>query len=155
MFRLWVVASALFVTGVAVASYSDIRNEFPNKWDRYREDLPALCNLARGSSRTKIGDYWYGDYTIKEDGFCWYTMEGFRRLYPEYKDVSDEVLKKALYAKVGQPLQYRDPWHKVLTTAAFAFGVPLAFLALGWSLFWAFAGFRSSRLQETPNGRVQ
>jgi hypothetical protein len=31
-----------------------------------------------------------------------------------------------------------------MQTAGFAFGVPLAVLALGWSLLWAFAGFRGS-----------
>ena len=82
------------------------------------------------------------DYTTGKDGLCWYKMPDFRRLYPEYKDLSNQVLSEKLYAKVGQPLQHIHPWHKVFKTAAIAIGMPVAVLLLGWSLLWALAGFR-------------
>ena len=102
LFRLWVVASVLFIVAVAVASYSDIRNEFHvanTDYDAIAEQvggyslLPAFCNLARGSSGI--------DYTTEKDGLCWYKLQDFRRLYPEYKDLSNKVLSEKLYAKDG------------------------------------------------------
>lgn len=150
LFRLWIVASVLFIVAVGVASYSDIRNEFRTAntdWDATFEQyggyglLPALCDLARGSSGI--------DYTVEKDGLCWYKMQDFRRLYPEYRDLSNNVLAEKLYAKVGQPLQHFHPWHKVFKTAAIAVGVPVAVLFLGWSLLWALAGFRHAPASES------
>jgi hypothetical protein len=74
---------------------------------------------------------------------CWYKAEDFRRLYPEYKDLSDKALSEKLYQKAGQPLQHTHPWKGVITAAAVAFGVPLMVLGLGWSLLWALSGFRT------------
>ncbi len=150
VFRLWIVSSVLFIVAVGVASYSDIRNEFRianTDYDAIAEQLggysllPTFCNLARGSSGT--------DYTTEKDGLCWYKVQDFRRLYPEYKDLNDKVLSEKLYAKVGQPLQHIHPWHKVFKTAAIAVGVPLAVFLLGWSLFWALAGFRDFPASES------
>ncbi len=144
MFRLWVVASILFVIAVGVLSYSGIRQEFKNAytdWDAVLKEYggyalyPTDCGKARGTVGT---DYSVSDY------LCWYKIEDFRRLFPEYKDVSDRTLAEKLYAKAGRPIQKLHPWIKLLKTAIVAIAVPLAVLVLGWSLFWAFAGFRSS-----------
>jgi hypothetical protein len=83
------------------------------------------------------------DYSEREN-LCWYKMEEFRRLYPEYKDVGDQDLSERLYAKAGQPLKHIHPWESAAKVASLGFGVPLAALVLGWSLVWAFSGFRSS-----------
>ena len=129
--------------GVGIASYSDIRQEFRNAntdWDalakKWNSLLPADCANVRGVAGT---DY---DNT-RSDGLCWYLTGDFRRLYPEYKNLSDKDLSEKLYAKAGQPLETPHPWSMVMKTAAVAFGVPLAILAFGLSLFWAFAGFQS------------
>jgi hypothetical protein len=144
LFRLWLVLSTLFIIFVGVAYYGLIREEFRianTDWDAFYKEyggtslLPTTCDKARGS----LGR----DYT-KTQGLCWYTPEDFRRLYPEYNDLSDRSLAEKLYARVGQPLQHAHPWRKVLEGAALAFGFPLAVLALGRSMFWAVAGFRSS-----------
>jgi hypothetical protein len=144
-FRLWVVLSVLFVIGVAVVSYSDIRIEFREAytdWNAVATKLggtnlvPADCDKARGMLET--------EYTRDADGVCWYEFSKFRSLYPEYKDVSNKELDRRLYEKAGKPLVEFHPWIKVAKTAGIAIGVPLGFLGLGWSLFWAFAGFKSN-----------
>lgn len=142
LFRIWLVASVLFVLCVAGFSYNGIRQEFRNAstdwgWDEYML-LPVDCEKARGASGA---NYEVG----KDDGLCWYKVKEFRRLYPEYKDLQTGTLSEKLYAKVGRPLKKIHPWRKVMETAGIALGGPLAVLALGASLLWAFAGFRGSR----------
>lgn len=141
MFRLWVVVSALFVIGVGAASYGGIRNEFKvanTDYDALAKEaggttlLPVDCAKARGT---------ISDYSLK-DGLCWYTTENFRRLYPEYQNLSNRALSDRIYTKADIPLRKAHPWEMVFNTAEFAFGVPLAILVLGFALRWAFAGFR-------------
>jgi hypothetical protein len=143
MFRLWIVSSALFVLGVGAASYNTIREEFRASGIDYdaiakkygaETLLPVDCGQARGVATT--------DYALN-DGSCWYATAIFRRLYPEYKDLSDHDLYEKIYAKAGRPLTHPHPWVKVAETTGIAFGVPLAVLALGYSLSWALAGFRA------------
>jgi hypothetical protein len=143
MFRLWVVASALFVLGVSAACYKGIREEFRISsldYDaiakKYGGDtlFPVDCGQARGVATT--------DYSSNE-GLCWYATGNFRRLYPDYKEISDRDLSEKIYAKAGKPLTHPHPWVKVAEAASIAFGVPLAVLTLGYSLSWALAGFRA------------
>lgn len=150
-FRLWVVLSVLFVIGVAAVSYSDMHTEFRNADTDWNAEfakyggyslLPADCEKARGTLGT--------DYTHNDDGLCWYEFSKFRLLYPEYKDVSDQELSKKVYAKAGKPLVEFHPWIKVAKTAGIAIIVPLAFLVLGYALFWALAGFKSQTPVTAP-----
>jgi len=128
LFRLWVVASLLFLIWLGWLSYDEIRSEF-----KYASlGLPADCGKARGSSGK--------DYE-EDGGLCWYDQSKFRKLFPEYKDLSDEDLSDKLYAGTGLPHRPARPWAKLLGTLGFATGVPLAALALGWSLIWALSGF--------------
>jgi len=150
-FRVWVVASVLFVIGVGVISYGGIRQEFKNAnidWDAEVDKyggyvvLPTDCGKARGRDGV--------DYdNSRNDGLCWYRTNDFRRLYPEYKDLNNKALSEKLYAKAGLPLEGIHPWNMVMKTACIAFGIPLAALALGFSLFWALAGFRDSTTRKT------
>jgi hypothetical protein len=144
MFRLWIVCSAIFVLGVGAASYSGIREEFRAAgidYDamakKYGGDtlLPVDCGQARGAVAT--------DYS-SNDGLCWYTTAMFRRLYPEYKDLTDHDLSEKVYAKAGRPLTHPRPWAKVAEAAGIAFGVPMGVLAFGCSLSWALSGFGST-----------
>jgi hypothetical protein len=141
MFRLWTVASTVFVIGVGIASYTSLHAEFINAYTDFdalaakcggRTVLPADCASARGS----LGS----DYDIR-DGLCWYETAPFRRLYPEYKDLDTTALSEKLYAEAGRPLEHFHPWRKLAETAAIAFSVPFVALALGTALLWAFAGF--------------
>ena len=157
-FRIWTVLSVLFMIGVVAASYSDIHTEFRNAYTDWNAEfakyggyslVPADCEKTRGTLGT--------DYTRNDDGLCWYEFSKFRLLYPEYKDVNDQELSKRLYAKAGKPIVEFHPWIKVARTAGIALGVPVAFLLLGYALFWALAGFKSQTLvtapTESPNTR--
>jgi hypothetical protein len=93
---------------------------------------PTFCDKTRGVAGS--------DY-VAIDGLCWYKIEDFRRLFPEYNDVSNRDLLDKLHAKVGRPLRPFHPWVNLAKTVAVAIAVSIAVLALGWSLFWAFAGF--------------
>ena len=148
MFRLWTVASALFVIAVAYLSYPQIREEFriaDNDPADSREAIarlyggrpvvPVSCNLARGNRDT--------DFSVSE-GLCWYTIGDVKRLFPEYKDMTDQELSERLYAKAGRPMTRPHPWRRIMLASGIAFGVPLVVLTLGMSLGWAFAGFRRS-----------
>ena len=168
LLRLWIVGSILFAVCIGIVSYGGIRDEFRfayTDYDAIDKQLggyslvPVKCtkdptgnpfvppvpppgytlvgNTLRGVSGT---DYNY----LEADGLCWYVMPNFRRLYPEYKDLSDKDLKEKLYEKAGQPLKHFHPWQKLGRAVALAFGVPLAVLVLGWALFWAVSGFRAA-----------
>jgi hypothetical protein len=98
MFRVWIVFSVLFVLGVSAASYTTIADDFKVRSQHDRTDaivnkygavalLPVNCAGARGIPTT--------DYSSIE-GSCWYTPTIFRRLYPEYHDLSDHDLSEKL-----------------------------------------------------------
>jgi hypothetical protein len=141
-FRLWIVFAVLFVIAVGVESSGGIREEF-NKASLTKEMtgftplVPVDCSKARG--------YVSSDYE-KRDGRCWYEIPKFRALHAEYKDLNDYDLSERLYKKAGIPLKPIRPWTKVTEAAGLAVGVPLAVLMLGWSLIWAFSGFRRIEL---------
>jgi hypothetical protein len=142
-FRVWVILSILFVIAVAIVSYTDVSREF--EWASLDFSststvmVPADCKLARGKAGT---DY---DTPDRWNGYaphCWYQMPTFRRLFPEYGDLSDDVLTSKAYAKAGIELKPARPWRALGIALSIAFGVPLVVLALGAALGWAISGFR-------------
>jgi hypothetical protein len=147
LFRLWVVGSVLFVIVFASLSYGGLRNEFRlqgREGLRYQElaqkyggtlvvELPVECLSARGVPNQ--------DYKIHDD-LCWYETLTFRHLYPEYKDLSDHDLEVKLHDKVGRPIPHQHPWLRVWETIGIALGVPFGVLLIGFSVLWAFTGFR-------------
>ena len=72
-------------------------------------------------------------------------MSIVRRLYPEYKDLSDNVLMRKAYAVRGIAVPTTNPWATLGMWVAIAFGIPLVVLILGSSLVWAFSGFAAKR----------
>jgi len=72
-------------------------------------------------------------------------MSIVRRLYPEYKDLSDNVLMRKAYAVRGIAVPTPNPWATLGMWVAIAFGIPLVVLILGSSLVWAFSGFAAKR----------
>ena len=140
LFRLWIVGSALFVLAVAFVSYGDIKKEFDaaalmDEIKDYEQLVPVLCADARGAA----------DFIGVNDN-CWYAMSKFRRLYPEYNDLSDNELTRKLYTARG--VEFHDlpkPWVTLGTWAGIAFSIPLVVLVLGASLVWAFSGFAATR----------
>jgi hypothetical protein len=158
LFRLWLVASVVFVLAVGTLSFEEIKSQFDavarlKDLDRYETMLPVLCGQVRGEAGK--------DYTTKENQVpgpwdtyakpnpfdaCWYTMTAFRPLYTEYKDLSDHELARRLYTAAGTPLtDVPNPWVTLSFWAGIALGIPLAVLALGTALVWALAGFVASR----------
>jgi hypothetical protein len=144
LFRLWIVGSALFVLAVAFVSYSEIKKQFDaaalmHVLKANEVAVPVLCADARGTANA--------DYFIEHNDNCWYAMSKFRRLYPEYKDLSDNELTRKLYPARGLPAPngLPNPWATLGTWASIAFGIPLAVLALGASLLWALSGFADER----------
>jgi hypothetical protein len=139
MWRLWVVLSVLYVLFTGIVSYQEIRAEFARAtpagdWLDQFTVLPTKCEPESRGLKTV-------DYEQK-GGLCWYPLEKFRALYPEYEDMGNRALANTLFAKVGQPLEPAHPWLLIGQRAAVALGVPLAVLSIGWSLLWAISGFR-------------
>ena len=147
-FRLWLVGSMLWVIGVAVVSYDLVASEFKRAAESKAWSevglmlLPVHCKDARGASGA--------DYTGREgpwsdhatEGKCMYKMADFRRLYPEYKDLSDNDLVHKAYDRANRTLQADpDPWRMIGQAVAIAVIVPLTVLLFGWVVGWAFAGF--------------
>lgn len=100
--------------------------------------VPIDCKLARGrgGSLKDKADY------EETDGKCWYMFPtDFRRLFPEYNDVSDDRLMVSLYEKVGTRLA--QPFEVFKQFMAFAICVPLVLLLLGAGLTWVFRGFKA------------
>jgi hypothetical protein len=63
--------------------------------------VPADCNKSLGIAGV--------DYSVS-GGLCWYELPKFRKLYPEYDDLTDTQLTKRLHAKAGRALQDMRPW---------------------------------------------
>jgi hypothetical protein len=143
LFRLWIVGAALFVLAVAFVSYSEIKKQFTTAADAVawpgEVAVPVLCADARGAADA--------DYFIEFSDNCWYAMSKFRRLYPEFEDLSDKELVRKLYAARGIAgvSDVPNPWKTLGLRAGVAFGIPLAVLVLGSSLLWALSGFAVTR----------
>ena len=135
---MWIVGSVLFVIAVAFISYGGIKAEFASDAAIWPDEIlvPVLCANARGVAEA--------DY-IKRGDYCWYAMSIVRRLYPEYKDLSDNVLMRKAYAVRGIAVPTPNPWATLGMWVAVALGIPLAVLIIGSSLVWAFSGFAAKR----------
>ncbi|ESX03914.1 hypothetical protein X769_15675 [Mesorhizobium sp. LSJC268A00] len=86
--------------------YSTNENKNPGPWDTYAKPNPF--------------------------DNCWYSLPVFRKLWPEYGDLSDDALVQSLYAKIGRNLETIDP-----LAATKRFGL-LGVLPPAVFSFWAF-----------------
>lgn len=139
-FRLWLAGSLIWLA--CVSAYFAINFSIP-QFDRTKPYsivipvVPTDCEKARGQRAI--------DYQMR-DGSCWYQMPTFRRLFPEYKDLSDDVLATKLFEKFG-PIQTNKPSsvERYVSSGAFyaliGLGVPLCFLAFGITWNWVYRGF--------------
>lgn len=163
--------AALFVIAVGVASYSEIRNTFEveNLTSRDISMVPTDCSEARGTSgsdyvtlnHTALGaltneQLQFFEHLLEllgkeedgarlKDGLCWYEMPKFRSQYPEYESLSDDQLSNRLYEKAGIHIKiatHQSGRRMLMERAGIALGVPVSVFILGWSLLWAFSGFR-------------
>jgi hypothetical protein len=135
-FRLWLLASLMFIVAVAVVASRDIDPQFENL------DLPGLiaapvkfvparCDQARGV----MGKDFRSGTT---PGICWYELASYRPRYPEYDRLSNGDLEAQQYAAAGRA----RPAARMLNWLGIAFAGPFLALMLGTALGWAFAGFR-------------
>jgi hypothetical protein len=100
-FRIWVVGWVLFIGAVAAISYNKVSGEFNKAAQDWSKDaillVPVDCKEARGTAKV---DYsppegpWTA-YTPRANQ-CWYQIGALRRLYPEYKDLSDDAVSDRL-----------------------------------------------------------
>jgi hypothetical protein len=107
--------------------------------------IPVDCRDARG----KPGIDYEGSFFDRIDDpsrtACWYKIDALRRLFPEYNDLSNEVLINRLYQKAGVPLEPPAPWKALGIAVLIAIGVPVAVLLLGAALAWVLSGFAATR----------
>jgi hypothetical protein len=157
LFRLWLVFSIFWIAGVGLLGADTIKADKWWKGNEWWEDpplafLPVQCGDARG---VKDKDYEaqqafepWNIYRTPSTA-CFYTVENFRRLFPEYKDLSREDLSKKLYAKLDwAPAFDGDRFEHTKTVTSAALIPPLATLLCGSLIFWAFAGFSSKSEEE-------
>lgn len=146
-FRVWIILSALFATGVAFVSYQGVKEEFERASLDFSQVstlmLPVDSREARGRSGADYAppDRPWNTYTATPN--CWYKLPDVRRLYPEYRDLSETALSDKLYSKVGIVLSPARPWRALGIALAIALAVPLFVLIVGAALGWALSGFRA------------
>jgi hypothetical protein len=142
-FRLWLVASILYVIAVAALNHNELKTQFQN-FNRFEwlGSKGLLVPMPCSDSRGVMGS----DFAAQTgDGeTCWYQLPSFRQRYPEYRGLSDAELETKLYAAVGRPLPAARPAHSLTTLlnwiGIFA-AVPLGMLIIGAAIGWAFSGF--------------
>jgi len=137
-FRLWLLASLIFIVAVAIVAWRDIDLQFenpdlPGVVGATTKFIPARCDQARGVMGK---DFRSG---AASPGICWYDVASFKSRYPEYDRLSNSDLEAQQYAAAGRA----RPTARLLNWVAIAFCVPFLTLMFGAAIGWAFAGFRS------------
>jgi hypothetical protein len=147
-FRLWLAISTLWMGLCGIYAYSAARDAYDAAaalavFERGSIALvPVICQQARG----ELGR----DYARRaapdrpwEEHRCWYEMPNYRRLFPEYQQLTDADISKGLYAAIGQPLREMASWQSVVVSWVPALVIPPAMLLLlGVGVAWIIAGFR-------------
>jgi len=142
---LWIIFAWLTVVAVGVASSGEIRREFrvrsdvENSTTRIKRSgiLIVPCS-TRFAARGKLS----ADY-LAQNGRCWYDLRKFREQHPEYKDLNSNQLFDRFCEHVGISMKLVfNPWATLMKVAGMAMGIPIAVLIVGWSLLWAYSGFR-------------
>jgi hypothetical protein len=150
-FRIWVVGSVLFAGAVGVLGYEKVAAEFKRAGQDYSSFSDVLVPVNCRDVRGKAGvDYTGNPFDQFDDppgtAQCWYKIDALRRLYPEYKDLSDDVVSARLYQKAKITIKEpAAPWKTLGFMLLIAFGVPALVLLLGASLACAISGFAVAR----------
>jgi hypothetical protein len=90
----------------------------------------------------------------QRDGHCWYNLTKFRAAFPEYKDVSDDVLTNDPYKKIGVFPVDHSGFKELRQDELIAVGCPLLVLVMGWALLWRSPGSESRRDSEEPGAAI-
>ena len=150
-FRIWVVLSTIYVLAIGIIFYGSVAAEFKRaaQWDEFEKIegklllLPVRCVEARGARDQDYDSPPWEQYTSAP--LCYYTETNFRRLYPQYQDLSHEVLVESLWKKAGKALTPRpQPWNWLMLVSLLALAVPISVAGFGAAIGWAFAGFSTT-----------
>ena len=144
-FRIWVVVSIAFAGAVGVLGYEKVAGEFERAgpWPGILM-VPVDCRDARGNADK--------DYTTGLDGsWCWYQVDVLRKLYPEYKDLSDEAVGDRLYKKANI-MEWLKNIDGFLNIAALATMVVVGFIFF-WQLLSGRISFIRKNDQNKPPGK--
>lgn len=138
LFRLWIILTAIFITVVVMLNAHNLKYS-KSAFDPITATLmlPVDCELARG----KLSK----DYTNNlEGGHCWYKISEFRKLFPEYKNLSDTQLSETLYKSIKRESEPNNHlfWNAAHNVLIYGFGIPILLLVLGLCFKWVFAGFK-------------
>jgi len=159
LFRLWIVGTVLFVIAVAFVSYSEIKADFDvvaraSKPEvtlsfiaEFRQQYPEYNSLTDAQLLEAVYEKFYSDVPrqqfekrISENISASDKAVKFQGQLHEFPaDFTDEQIATALKSTI------KNPWVSVGEAVAIAVGIPLAALALGASLVWAFSGFAAKR----------
>lgn len=145
-FRLWVVATALYIAGVSVFYFFNIRNMEATYGTPQAAvgRLPTDCEAQRGVEGadfirvTDTGKPW-------DRYLCWYTLPDIRRLYPEYAGIGDDQLTRQLFVTANRSYGYYGYWPTIQVAALIGLVPPLLALVVGSAIGWALSGFRGGR----------
>ncbi len=156
LFRLWLVVSILWMVAVFALGLEHISRDIDQAelMRAVAQDttlVPVFCSKARGMPGTDYattlsqpGPWDKYANPLPQDA-CWYELSSFRRLWPEYADLSDETLTQKLYREAGSPLKQIVPYDATKRIALVAILPPLAIFLLGCLLLWVVSGFRPSK----------
>jgi hypothetical protein len=160
LFRLWIVGTVLCVLAVAFVSYSDIKADFdvvaraskPEVTSSFiaelRQQDPEFNNLTDAQLLDAVYKKFFSDMPreqfekqVSEKISASNKAVKFQGQLHEFPaDFTDEQIATALKSTI-----IRSPWTTLGMWASIALGIPLAVLALGASLVWAFSGFAANR----------
>jgi len=165
LFRLWIIGAALFVIAVASVSYPGIKAEFDAVESKpeavesrpeartstvlaeFRQQYPQYNDLSDDQLADAIYNKFYSDMPREQfnkkvaekiDASKTKMIKFRDQLYRFPADATEEEIATALKSTL------KNPWARVGMVAWIAFGIPLALLALGTFLVWAFSGFAAT-----------
>jgi hypothetical protein len=144
LFRVWLVSALLFMVATAAFSYNDIVSHFDSSYildeipPNGEAEVPVLCGETKSNTGFRMEKGKSGAW------LCWYTISKYRALYQSYEDLNDGQLVIKLHQQVGAPIILTSPWTVLGNAVASAIGWPIALLAIGAAIYWAFAGFARS-----------
>jgi hypothetical protein len=122
----------------------------PQVWQEWQKKVPELpegfvmlvptdCSVARargGTLKEKADDE-------QRDAKCWYELPTFRRLFPEYNDLSDMNLLERAHSKAGIQFTRPQPFWILGQLLVVGILMPLVLLGFGAALAWVLRGFRA------------
>jgi hypothetical protein len=130
LFRLWVIGTVLFMMAVAMVGYDDIKmaiayGDIKRDFDAAKDEFTAATSKP-GAEQPIAGD--------------WAMSKPIPGTFIDLNDPKQRALDRLNRAE--EAMSYAGGARaRIEHLASIAVGIPLAVLALGASLAWAFSGF--------------